>query len=317
MQRKHRNGVVGIGVAVGVGECGVVDRQGLNHLLSGQCRPIRQFLQILELAYTESVLCTQTEHRHGYTCTAETWHGASERAVVHAQTRTFLRQSPGVAVLTPLHVAYVAGSQIVDHIFVLKRIHAADLYVGFPYGEICIVHGQFLIHVPVAELLYTAYYSHALRGQYLRQIDGERNVAGLGFRLLRTFGRNRTLEQRLQESGGVECFFVIDSLPEVAHHNLLVGSSDGEFAVESRLVDVAAFLQTDSVLVHDCSCGGKLDGCSPEVLTLAVQHERVGFCPAGYLGTGLHDAQLLSVHRAVIDLKCQIHRYIDDRFMFG
>ena len=190
MQRKHRNGVVGIGVAVGVGECGVVDRQGLNHLLSGESCPIRQFLQILELAYTESVLCTQTEHRHSYTCSAETWHGASERAVVHAQTRTFLRQSPGVAVLTPLHVAYVTGSQIVDHIFVLKRLHAADLYIGFPYGEILIAHRQFLIHVPVTELLDTANNSYALRGQYLRQIDGEGNVAGLGFRLLRTFGRN-------------------------------------------------------------------------------------------------------------------------------
>ena len=52
----------------------------------------------------------------------------------------------------------------------------------------------------------------------------------------------------------------------------------------------------------------------PEVLALAGQLKGLVFCPAGYCRAGLYDAQLLSVHRAIIDLKCKIHRYI--RFVF-
>ena len=150
MQREHRNGVVWIRVAVGVRQRRVVDRQGLDHLLTRQSCPVGKLLQVLELTYTEPVLRTQTEYRHSHTCATETRHRPAERTVIHPQPSTFLRQTPGMTVLTPFHVNNMAGRQVVNQVFVLKGIYAVDLYIYFPYREICIAHHEFLIHVPLA-----------------------------------------------------------------------------------------------------------------------------------------------------------------------
>ena len=247
----------------------IVDRQGLDHLLSGQCSPLSEFLQVLELTDTEAVFRPQTEHRNSHTCATESRQRAAERTIVHAQSRTLLRQSPSMAVLTPLHVCQVTRSQIVDNIFVLKPIYAFHLNVCLPYGEIGIAHWQELRCIPFAELLDASHYAHALRRQYLRQVNGKSHIAGLwtplGFRSSRCVAR----KQRLQERGRIERFLVIHCLPEVAHHNFLVRGADGDLPVKPCLVNETAFLQTDRVLVHNRSRRLNLRGRRPEVFTLA------------------------------------------------
>ena len=100
------------------------------------------------------------------------------------------------------------------------------------------------------------------------------------------------------------------------HHYLLVSGAQRELARQACLVDETALLQEDSILVIYSTRTLDLDSGCPEVITLAGQAKRFLLRPARNVRTGLHDAQLLAVHRAIIDLKCQIHRYVYVRFVF-
>ena len=170
MERKDRNGVVRITVAVVMTECSIVDRQCLNHLLTRSSRPFRQQFEILEFTDTESRFATEREDRNSHAGSFPSGLRAAETAVVLINHLTFL-DSPYLAVLAPLGIYHSTGLEVINDIFVFYDILPFDLDVRFPEGELGVTHDEFVIRVPVAQCLAIADDCHSLRGEYLRQVD--------------------------------------------------------------------------------------------------------------------------------------------------
>ena len=130
-------------------QCGVVDRQRLNHLHTRQGSPVCHLLQIQELADTEAFVCPEREDRYRYTGTFPARLGATERTIVMNHLHAFL-QTPDMTVLTPFHVHHIARLQVVDAVFVFDNGVCGAAEVTLPDGELGITQHFLLSGVPVS-----------------------------------------------------------------------------------------------------------------------------------------------------------------------
>ena len=156
MEREDGNGIVRITVEVIMTERGIVDRQGLNHLLARSRSPVCHLLEILKLTNTEPFFRTKREDRNGYAGTFPSRLRAAETTVVLADDHTLL-DAPDLAVLTPLHIYLRTGLEVINDIFILDDIGSFDFrlltfyfYLCFPNGELRIAHNELVIDIPVA-----------------------------------------------------------------------------------------------------------------------------------------------------------------------
>ena len=149
VESKDGNGVIWITVKVVMAERGIVDRQGLDHLLTRCRRPICHFLEVLEFTDTESFFAAQREDRHSYTRTFPARLCAAERTVVLADCYAFI-YAPYLAVLAPFGIYDSAGLEIIDDVFIFYDILTLHIDIGAPNRELSIVHDEFLVGIPFA-----------------------------------------------------------------------------------------------------------------------------------------------------------------------
>ena len=149
MEREDGNSVVRITVEVIMTERGIVDRQGLDHLLARSRSPVCHLLEVLELTDTEALLRTEREDRNSYAGTFPSRLRAAETTVVLADNHTLL-DAPDLAVLTPLHIYLRAGLEVINEVFILDDLRLRDLDICFPNRELRIAHNELVIDIPVA-----------------------------------------------------------------------------------------------------------------------------------------------------------------------
>ena len=215
MKGKYRYGIVRIRVAVGVKKSGVVYRQSLNHPLASESCPVSKFLEVLEFADTETVVCSERENRYCYASAFPSGLRTTENTVVLHDGYTFL-QTPYLTVFTPFDVSDFAGLEVIDYILVLYNLSFFYLYHGSPCREVCITHNEFVVYIPVSEFGNVAHNSDTLCRQYLWSINGEADVSVC---FLFEFLRVQTVEKSLYECCGMESLLIVALLPEVAYCN--------------------------------------------------------------------------------------------------
>ena len=306
MEGKDGNGVVWITVEVIMTQRGIVDRQGLDHLLTCSSSPVRHFLEVLELTDTESFFGTQREDGYCHTGSFPTRLCAAERTVVLEDCYAFI-YAPDLAVLTPFGIYYGTGFEVIDDVFIFDDILAFYLYISAPDRELGIAHDELLVGIPFTQCLAVTDDRDALRRQDLRQVNRETDTTL--FLLLRRLGlRMMTSEQRFGKSGGVETILVCAGLPCVANVKVFVLGFQRQRTRFAGLVDILAFPHADSILVLDGACK-ILHGyiSRPEIRTLTVQYKRILLGPSQNRFLRLYDAQILPILGAITNLKFDIH----------
>ena len=282
---------------------GIVDREGLDHLLTRCGSPIGHFLEVLELTYTESFGTTEREDRYSYTGSFPTRLGTTESAVVLIDDLRFVH-TPYLAVLTPFGVHHSAGLEVIDEVFVFHYILALDLDVSAPERELGVGHNHFLRSVPVAECVAVTDDSDSLSRQDLRQVDRETDVTLRRFRF-RGFMAHK---EGLEESGGIETILVRAGLPSIAHYDTFVRSLERQMTRLTGLVDVLAFAYANGIFI--LHRGGKIADryvCLPEIRSLAAQYKRRFLGPTQNRLLRLDHAKRLPILGTIVNLKIDVH----------
>ena len=305
VQREHRYCVVRVRVVVGVGEGSVVDRQRLNHLLSGGCGPVGKQFQVLELTDTEVILGAQREYRNSHAGTFPLGLRATEATVILQQNAFGVVY---LTVLTILGVDNASGMELIDNVLIFNDICVCHDASG-PDREFGIREDEFVPFVPVTQLGRVTDNSHTLRRQHLRCFDGKTNQFSFAILVHNRFGNHSvSTEQRVLEDGGKERFFVVVHLPKVAEYHFLVTTEKQQIARVAGLIDKTAVGLANSIFVMHFTCKIRHGntGC-PKVLTLTTQYQRMflgptqnGFCSFNY-------AEFLTPFCAIIDLKSNCH----------
>ncbi len=125
MERKDADGIVGIGIAVGMAPSGVVDGERLDKLHARLRRPIGQGTQVVELADTKAVLAAQRENGQHDPRAAKVGTRTAETAVV-GDKKAGSGKGFDTAIVAILQIDYGARAAVVDHILVLEGRCGAD-----------------------------------------------------------------------------------------------------------------------------------------------------------------------------------------------
>ena len=303
MESKDGDSVVRIRIEVVMTQRRIVDRQGLNHLLTGSRSPIGHFLEVLELTDTEAFGATQREDRHGYTGSLPTRLGTTESTVVLVDYTTLL-YAPDLAVLTPFGINYCTVLKVIDDVFIFDDILPFDIDICAPNGEVRIVHHELVIRVPIAQLSAVTDNRYALRRLDLRQVDRETDIA------LRCFCLSgvQTMEESLHESGGIETVLVRAGLPCIANDKVLVGSLERQYARFTGLVDILSLAYADGVFIMNNTCEIAHRHISlPEISSLTIKHQRRFLGPSQNQLLRLDHAKTLPILGTIMNLKIDVH----------
>ena len=142
MQGKGGIGIVRIRVCPGASHSGVVDREELEHRLTGDDSPVNHFLEVIELSHSEVILAPEREHRNCCAGSPPSPQAETMRPVSYDGELAVCAQH---SVLTAFPLLDFQGIGISNDEFVFKRLLC--IHSNGPLREIGRIQRQHLIPV--------------------------------------------------------------------------------------------------------------------------------------------------------------------------